>query len=153
MGAAARFYTRPDERRWSVFEHEGAAGADPRVPAPVTAVPGPTQSAESALEARYRARSLWLEGIEGPLTPRAALPGDGDCDVAIVGAGFTGLWTAYYLKTLAPDLRVVVLEREIAGYGPSGRNGGWAIGGLVGSPSVFGLAGGGEPLARALGAT
>ena len=136
-----------------MFENQGAAGAHPRVPAVVKAVPGRTPPSESQLEARYRARSLWLEGIEGPLTPRAPLPGDGDCDVAIVGAGFTGLWTAYYLKKLAPDLRVVVLEREIAGFGPSGRNGGWAVGGLVGSPSVFGLAGGGEPLARALGAT
>ena len=77
-------------------------------------------------ETRYRARSLWLDGIEGPLDARPSLPGDADYDVAIVGAGFTGLWSAYYLKQLQPDLRVVVLEREIAGYGPSGRNGGWA---------------------------
>jgi glycine/D-amino acid oxidase-like deaminating enzyme len=112
-----------------------------------------TPPAQSELDARYRARSLWLEGIEGPLIPRPPLPGDRDCDVAIVGAGFTGLWTAYYLKTLQPDLRVVVVEREIAGFGPSGRNGGWAIGGLVGSPSTFGLSHGGEPLSRALGVT
>ncbi len=45
--------------------------------------------------------------------------------MCIVGAGFTGLWTAYYLKRAAPDLRVVVLEREFAGFGASGRNGGW----------------------------
>jgi glycine/D-amino acid oxidase-like deaminating enzyme len=45
--------------------------------------------------------------------------------VAVVGAGFTGLWTAYYLKKADPHLRVVVLEREIAGFGASGRNGGW----------------------------
>ena len=48
-----------------------------------------------------------------------------DADVVIVGAGFTGLWTAYYLKKADPHLRVVVLEREIAGFGASGRNGGW----------------------------
>ena len=112
-----------------------------------------TPSAELELETHYRARSLWLDGIEGPLRPRPALQGDRDCDVAIVGAGFTGLWTAYYLKTLQPDLRVVVVEREIAGFGPSGRNGGWAVGGLVGSPSAFGLSSGGDPLARALQAT
>ena len=108
---------------------------------------------ETQLDARYRARSLWLEEIAGPLRPRPSLPGDRDYDVAIVGAGFTGLWTAYYLKTLQPDLRVAVIEREIAGYGPSGRNGGWAIGGLVGSPSAYGLAAGGEQLQRALRAT
>ena len=41
------------------------------------------------------------------------------------GAGFTGLWTAYYLKILKPDLEVAILEKEIAGFGASGRNGGW----------------------------
>jgi glycine/D-amino acid oxidase-like deaminating enzyme len=45
--------------------------------------------------------------------------------VAIAGAGFTGLWTAYYIKKARPELRVVVCEREIAGFGASGRNGGW----------------------------
>jgi len=101
--------------------------------------PGRTAS-EPELEARYRSRSLWLEALETPLAPRAGLRGDLECDVAIVGAGFTGLWTAYYLKALRNDLRVVVLEREIAGFGPSGRNGGWAIGGLVGSPGAYGIA-------------
>jgi glycine/D-amino acid oxidase-like deaminating enzyme len=42
-----------------------------------------------------------------------------------VGAGYTGLWTAYYLLKAQPDLRVVILEKEIAGFGASGRNGGW----------------------------
>ena len=73
----------------------------------------------------YRARSMWLDGIPGELTPRPSLPGATDVDVAIVGAGFTGLWTAYYLKKADPHLRVAVLEREIAGFGASGRNGGW----------------------------
>jgi glycine/D-amino acid oxidase-like deaminating enzyme len=53
------------------------------------------------------------------------LPGDRRADVCIVGAGFTGLWTAYYLKRAAPELDVVILEREFAGFGASGRNGGW----------------------------
>jgi glycine/D-amino acid oxidase-like deaminating enzyme len=48
------------------------------------------------------------------------------CDVAIVGAGYTGLWAAYHLLAQDPQLRVVVLEREYAGFGASGRNGGWA---------------------------
>jgi glycine/D-amino acid oxidase-like deaminating enzyme len=54
------------------------------------------------------------------------LPGDLRADVAVVGAGLTGLWTAYYLLREDPTLRVVVLERETAGFGASGRNGGWA---------------------------
>lgn len=69
--------------------------------------------------------SFWLQTCGDDLTPRPALPGDADCDVAIVGAGYTGLWTAYHLLSLDPSLRVVVLEREIAGWGASGRNGGW----------------------------
>src|SRR5579859_1577885 len=81
----------------------------------------------------YRTRSLWLDGVPGSLAPRPPLPGDVSCDVAIVGAGFTGLWTAYYLKRQRPDARVIVLEREVAGYGPSGRNGGWVSSGIAGS--------------------
>jgi glycine/D-amino acid oxidase-like deaminating enzyme len=85
------------------------------------------------LQARYRARSLWLDGLDEPLTPRPSLAGDRDCDVAIVGAGFTGLWAAYFLALLQPDLRIAMVEREIAGFGPSGRNGGWASAGLAGN--------------------
>src|SRR5690348_4884296 len=101
------------------------------------------------LEARYRARSLWLDQLGEPLIPRASLPGDLDCDAAIVGAGFTGLWSAYYLKRAQPDLRVVVLEAEIAGYGPSGRNGGWASSGIAGSPKVYERRGGSDGVVRA----
>jgi glycine/D-amino acid oxidase-like deaminating enzyme len=99
----------------------------------------------------YRSRSLWLEGLPSDLTPRPGLSGDADCDVAIVGGGFSGLWSAYYLKRLQPDLRVTVLEREIAGFGPSGRNGGFVLGGLVGPAGVFGLHG--SELARAVAVT
>jgi glycine/D-amino acid oxidase-like deaminating enzyme len=115
--------------------------------------PSGRTATEPELEARYRARSLWLDQIEGPLVPRAGLRGDLDCDVAIVGAGFTGLWTAYYLKTLRRDLRVVVLEREIAGFGPSGRNGGWATGGFAGSAAAYGIARDHERRRRALRVT
>jgi glycine/D-amino acid oxidase-like deaminating enzyme len=104
-------------------------------------------------EAHYRSRSLWLDQLPGPLAPRAQLPGDVECDVAIVGAGFTGLWTAYYLKRERPDLRVVVIEREIAGYGPSGRNGGWASGGIAGAPAAYGLAAGSDAVRRAMRTT
>jgi glycine/D-amino acid oxidase-like deaminating enzyme len=91
----------------------------------------------SALASRYRARSLWLDGLAEPLVPRPSLSGDRDCDVAIVGAGFTGLWAAYCLASLQPDLRIAVVEREIAGFGPSGRNGGWASAGLAGSAQRY----------------
>ena len=57
--------------------------------------------------------------------PRAALGGDLQVDVAIVGGGYTGLWTAYYLLQRDPSLRVVVLEARQVGFGASGRNGGW----------------------------
>jgi glycine/D-amino acid oxidase-like deaminating enzyme len=74
---------------------------------------------------RYRELSFWHESVPDDLTPRAALPGDISADVAIVGGGLTGLWTAYYLLRAKPELKVVVLEKEIAGFGASGRNGGW----------------------------
>ncbi|MEM7326420.1 MAG: FAD-dependent oxidoreductase, partial [Actinomycetota bacterium] len=64
---------------------------------------------------------------------RPALDGDRDVDVAIVGGGFSGLWTAYYLSTLDPSLRIVLIEKHFCGYGASGRNGGWAVGELAGS--------------------
>jgi glycine/D-amino acid oxidase-like deaminating enzyme len=75
--------------------------------------------------------------VREPLTPRASLAGDLACDAVVVGAGFTGLWTAYYLKSLQPDLRVVLLEAEIAGFGPSGRNGGWASCGIAGRAKAY----------------
>ncbi|WP_203580290.1 NAD(P)/FAD-dependent oxidoreductase [Microbacterium hibisci] len=69
--------------------------------------------------------SWWWRSLGGAPASRAPLPGDLDADVAVVGAGYTGLWTAYYLKRAQPDLRVVVLEQRFAGFGASGRNGGW----------------------------
>ncbi|MEX0848192.1 MAG: FAD-dependent oxidoreductase [Ilumatobacteraceae bacterium] len=72
--------------------------------------------------------SLWHATLpaelEGP--GRTSLPGDTDVDVAIVGGGYTGLWTAYSLAERDPTLRIVVLESEVVGFGASGRNGGWA---------------------------
>jgi glycine/D-amino acid oxidase-like deaminating enzyme len=69
--------------------------------------------------------SLWHATAGDAFAPRPPLPGDVEADVAVVGAGYTGLWTAYYLHALEPNVRVVIVEREIAGYGASGRNGGW----------------------------
>jgi glycine/D-amino acid oxidase-like deaminating enzyme len=76
----------------------------------------------------YRGVSLWLADCADDLAPRPALDGDRDVDVAIVGAGYTGLWTAYYLAAADPGLRIAVVEREVAGFGASGRNGGWCLG-------------------------
>ena len=84
-----------------------------------------------------RERSLWLDGFPGSLVARPSLEADIDVDVVIVGAGFTGLWTAYYLATHDPGLRIAVVERDIAGFGASGRNGGWASGFIAGDPSVY----------------
>ncbi|MGZ8502640.1 MAG: NAD(P)/FAD-dependent oxidoreductase, partial [Candidatus Limnocylindrales bacterium] len=78
----------------------------------------------------YSATSFWLETSGDDLTPRPALDGSADADVAILGAGYTGLWTAYELLRREPGLKVTVLEREIAGFGASGRNGGWCAAGL-----------------------
>ncbi|MGH2806690.1 MAG: NAD(P)/FAD-dependent oxidoreductase, partial [Actinomycetota bacterium] len=72
----------------------------------------------------YGSYSLWLDQM-GAIAPRSALGSDLQVDVAIVGAGYTGLWTAYYLLRHDPSLRVALLEKEIAGFGASGRNGGW----------------------------
>lgn len=68
--------------------------------------------------------SFWYRALGLPAR-RPSLPGSTDVDVAIVGGGYTGLWTAYYLKKTQPDLRIAVLEKEFAGFGASGRNGGW----------------------------
>src|SRR5690348_8926829 len=73
----------------------------------------------------YRPVSFWLDTVPGSLAPGDVLPGDLTVDVAIAGAGLTGLWTAYYLATAQPGLRVAVCEAQIAGFGASGRNGGW----------------------------
>jgi glycine/D-amino acid oxidase-like deaminating enzyme len=73
----------------------------------------------------YRQQSFWLDSIPESLEPRPRLEQDVEADVAIVGAGYTGLWTAWYLKQHDPRLNIVVLESEIAGFGASGRNGGW----------------------------
>jgi glycine/D-amino acid oxidase-like deaminating enzyme len=73
----------------------------------------------------YKAYSYWFETVDDDLTPRPPLDGSTTVDVAILGAGLTGLWTAYYLLDRQPSLNVAVVEKEIAGFGASGRNGGW----------------------------
>jgi glycine/D-amino acid oxidase-like deaminating enzyme len=75
--------------------------------------------------------SFWWAQLGGPV-PRPPLPGPTGADVCIVGAGYTGLWTAYYLARAAPELRIVVLEQRFAGFGASGRNGGWLVNSVTG---------------------
>jgi len=72
--------------------------------------------------------SFWFADMGGLPPCRAPLPGDIDVDVCIVGAGFTGLWTAYYLQQAQPSLSIAVVEKDFAGFGASGRNGGWCSG-------------------------
>src|SRR6201999_838811 len=72
----------------------------------------------------YRSYSFWLEDAGEALTPRPPLTSSSDVDVAILGSGYSGLWTAYYLLLHEPTLRVAVVDKEIAGFGASGRNGG-----------------------------
>jgi glycine/D-amino acid oxidase-like deaminating enzyme len=75
--------------------------------------------------------SFWW-AQSGRDAPRPALPGPTRADVCIVGAGYTGLWTAYYLAKAAPGLRIVVIEQRFAGFGASGRNGGWLTNSITG---------------------
>jgi glycine/D-amino acid oxidase-like deaminating enzyme len=84
--------------------------------------------------------SFWWREIGLPV-PRAPLAGDTSADVCIIGAGYTGLWTAYYLKQARPDLDVLIVEREFAGFGASGRNGGWLTGGFAWSHERYANAG------------
>ena len=73
----------------------------------------------------YTQYSFWLETCGDDLTPRPALSRSIDVDIAILGGGYTGLWTAYYLLRANPNLKVAIIEKEIVGFGASGRNGGW----------------------------
>ena len=85
----------------------------------------------------WRTISLWMDQLEEPLLPRPALEHDLDVDVAIIGAGYTGLWTAYYLKRQAPELNIAIIEAQMAGFGASGRNGGWLMGNLLGEDRLL----------------
>ncbi|MFD3519299.1 NAD(P)/FAD-dependent oxidoreductase [Streptomyces sp. NPDC058653] len=75
--------------------------------------------------------SFWY-AQDGIPAPREPLSGDTAADVCVVGGGFTGLWTAYYLKKAVPFLNITVLEGKFCGYGASGRNGGWLYNGIAG---------------------
>ncbi len=72
-------------------------------------------------------RSFWLEQVAGDASDAPALEGDERADVAILGGGYVGLWTAIRLKRLEPSRDVAVLEQDICGGGASGRNGGFVL--------------------------
>ncbi len=94
--------------------------------------------------------SYWWQARGGPPKQRPSLPASTDADVCIVGAGYTGLWTAYYLRRADPGLRIVMLEAAFAGFGASGRNGGWVTAGLPGSRSRYAMHPGGARGVREL---
>jgi glycine/D-amino acid oxidase-like deaminating enzyme len=91
--------------------------------------------------------SFWWQQVGLPV-PTDRLDGDASCDVAIVGGGLTGLWTAYYLHEADPTLDIRVLEAEFAGFGASGRNGGWLSSELAGSVRAYERAAGPDGVAR-----
>ena len=85
----------------------------------------------------WRTISLWMDQLDEPLCARPALRQDADLDVCIIGAGYTGLWTAYYLKRQAPHLNIAIIDANIAGFGASGRNGGWLMGNMLGDQRLL----------------
>ena len=85
----------------------------------------------------YSSVSYWLETSDDDLTPRPPLDGSVTVDVAILGAGYTGLWTAHSLLERDPSLRILIVEREIAGFGASGRNGAWCTSGFGAGPELL----------------
>ena len=88
--------------------------------------------------------SFWYADLGGLPTRRAPLDGDTTADVCIVGAGYTGLWSAWYLKRADPTLDVLVVEKDFAGFGASGRNGGWLTGGFAWSHDKYVAASGAD---------
>jgi len=93
--------------------------------------------------------SFWYADIGGTPAPRPPLQGDTTADVCIIGAGYTGLWAAYYIKKADPSLDVLIVEKEFAGFGASGRNGGWLTGGFAWSHEKY-LAGSSNDSVRAM---
>ena len=73
---------------------------------------------------KHTRHGYWLEEVGG-VEPLAALRGEREADVVVIGGGYTGMWAAWQLKALEPGMRVVLLESEVCGHGPSGRNGGF----------------------------
>ncbi len=86
--------------------------------------------------------AMWLDRLDPPIKARPSLTALGsdaptEVDVAIIGGGYSGLWTAYYLAKVNPNLSILVIEREFCGFGASGRNGGWCEGMIAGSAEKY----------------
>jgi glycine/D-amino acid oxidase-like deaminating enzyme len=94
---------------------------------------GTALSSEMADLNPYARVSFWFDSLSETVGARPALEEDLDVDVAIIGGGYTGLWTAYYLQKIDPSMSIAILEREVCGFGASGRNGGWCSGNLAAS--------------------
>jgi glycine/D-amino acid oxidase-like deaminating enzyme len=92
--------------------------------------------------------SFWYADIGMPAR-RSPLRGDDVADICIIGAGYTGLWTAWYIKEANPAARIIIVEKEFAGFGASGRNGGWLTGGFAWTHARY-LDRGGEAGVRAM---
>ncbi len=80
----------------------------------------------------FKNTSFWFDTLDENIQARTPLQDDLSVDVAIIGAGYTGLWTAYYLKKQQPDLSIAIVESQTAGFGASGRNCGWLMAGMAG---------------------
>ena len=96
--------------------------------------------------------SFWWQQVGLP-TPTDRLTGDARCDVAIVGGGLTGLWAAHYLREADPGLDIRVVEARFAGFGASGRNGGWLSSELPGSARAYADVAGPDGVERLRAAT
>lgn len=81
--------------------------------------------------------NYWADSFPRPAPVRAPVSGSMHVDVAIVGAGYSGLWTAWYLKKLRPTLSIAILEAKTVGFGASGRNGGWVTSGTSGVDTLL----------------
>jgi len=88
---------------------------------------------------RYHDTSFWVSDLTPDNNPphRAELHSDLEVDVAIIGAGYTGLWSAYYLKQAKPELSIAIFEAQEVGFGASGRNGGWLMGSIEGQDELL----------------
>jgi glycine/D-amino acid oxidase-like deaminating enzyme len=73
---------------------------------------------------KHTAHGYWLEEA-GDVEPAPQLSGERGADVVVIGGGYTGMWAAWHVKQLQPEARVVLLEADVCGHGPSGRNGGF----------------------------
>jgi glycine/D-amino acid oxidase-like deaminating enzyme len=91
-------------------------------------------------------RSLWLQQVLGDEPPLPPLEGAARADVAIVGGGYVGLWTAVRVKEHDPSCDVVVLEQDVCGGGVSGRNAGWILSWALKLPTLLKICGEAEAM-------